>query len=57
VRRTLSQKDIGFEFGMLKVQLVPSGSRCAMYVVSPRCLDDILRCGVYGTFAVAYHEM
>jgi hypothetical protein len=20
-------------------------------------LDDILRCGVYGTFAMAYHEM
>jgi hypothetical protein len=25
------------------------------YVVPPRCLDDILRCGVYGTFALAYH--
>jgi hypothetical protein len=32
-------------------------SDCIPYVVPPRCLDDILRCGVYGTFAMAYHEM
>jgi hypothetical protein len=25
--------------------------------VPPRCLDDILRCGVYDTFAMAYHEI
>jgi hypothetical protein len=26
------------------------------YVVPPRCLVDILRCGVYGTSAMAYQE-
>jgi hypothetical protein len=29
----------------------------ARVFVPPRCLDDIWRCGVYGTFAMAYHDM
>jgi hypothetical protein len=32
-------------------------SSVVMCFVPPRCLYDILRCGVYGTFAMAYHEM
>jgi hypothetical protein len=34
-----------------------AASRLGCRVVPPRCLDDILRCGVYGKFAMAYHEM
>jgi hypothetical protein len=26
-------------------------------IIPPRCLDDILRCRVYDTFAMAYHEL
>jgi hypothetical protein len=27
------------------------------FIVPPCCLDGILRCGVYGTFAMAYYNM
>jgi hypothetical protein len=32
-------------------------SDCIPYLVPPRRLDDILRCGFYGIFAMAYHDM
>jgi hypothetical protein len=26
-------------------------------VLPPRCVDDILRCGVYGTLGMGYHDL
>jgi hypothetical protein len=40
---------------MLRV-LTSLHSKNILYVVPPRCLYDLLRCGVYGTFAMAYLE-
>jgi hypothetical protein len=32
-------------------------SKCIPNVAPSHCLDDILRCGAYGTLAMAYHEI
>jgi hypothetical protein len=38
-----------------EVLCIPIASGTLFHLID--CLDGILRCGVYGTFAMAYHEI
>jgi hypothetical protein len=32
-------------------------TKSTWYVVLPHCLHDVLRCGVFGTYAMTYHDI